>query len=166
MSLILFRFASLRCLAATHLSSPGNGLSWPKLQCTCNAMGILAWHSTNEGVLRSNSACSMLMSDDLRLPIRGIEPWPSRFREVDSTARPLPLPVYRMSHVGTCAGLGWRWRHRGVPKPAQNIPVYAVAGLTVEQFSIASLRIYKRNAVQNLTLHYISCVLIANKFVK
>ena len=54
-------------------------------------------------------------------------------------------------------GLGWRWRHHGVPKPAQNIPsqLYAVAGLTVEQFSIASLRIYNRNAVQ--TLHYSAC---------
>ena len=34
-------------------------------QCTCNAMVTSqAQHSTNEGVLRSNSACSMLMSDD------------------------------------------------------------------------------------------------------
>ena len=48
------------------------------------------------------------------------------------------------------------WRHRGVPKPAQNIPVYTVAGLTVEQFSIMSLRTYRRNAVQNFTLHYIT----------
>ena len=29
--------------------------------------------STSEGVLRSNSACSMLMSDDLRLPRRGLK---------------------------------------------------------------------------------------------
>ena len=38
----------LRCLAATHLSSPDvvNGPSWPKPQCTCNAMGILARYST------------------------------------------------------------------------------------------------------------------------
>ena len=53
---------------------------------------LLARHSTNEGVLRSNSACSMLMSDDLRLPRWGIEPRPSGFRDIDSTARPLPLP--------------------------------------------------------------------------
>ena len=67
MLLILLRFARPQCLAATHLSSPevGNGLSWPKPQCTCNAMVTSqAQHSTNEGVLRSNSACSMLMSDD------------------------------------------------------------------------------------------------------
>ena len=40
MSLILLRFARPQCLAATHLPSPevGNGLSWPKPQCTCNAM--------------------------------------------------------------------------------------------------------------------------------
>ena len=70
-------------IAATHLSSPevGNGLSWLKPQCTCNAMVTSqAQHSANEGVLRSNSACSMLMSDDLRLPRRGIEPRPSGFR--------------------------------------------------------------------------------------
>ena len=60
------------------------------------------------------------------------------------------------SSSDSSAGLGWRWRHRGVPKPAQNIPVFAVAGLTVEQFSIASLRTYRRNAVQNFTLHYIT----------
>ena len=75
-------FARLQCLAATHLSSPevSNGLSWPKPLCTCNAMVTSqAQHSTNEGVLRSNSACSMLMSDDLRLPRRGIEPWPFGF---------------------------------------------------------------------------------------
>ena len=91
--LILLRFARPHCLAATHLSSPyvGNGLSWPKPQCTCNAMVTSqAQHSTNERVLRSNSACSMLMSDDLRLPRRGIEHRPSGFRDVDSTARPLP----------------------------------------------------------------------------
>ena len=65
MSLILLRFARPQCLAATHLSSPevGNGLSWPKPPCTCNAMVIIiARHSsTNEGVLRSKSACSMPM---------------------------------------------------------------------------------------------------------
>ena len=38
------------------------------------------------------SIYSMLMSDDLRLPRRGIEPWPSGFREVASTARPWLLP--------------------------------------------------------------------------
>ena len=95
MSLILLRFARLQCLAATHLSSPevGKGLSWPKPQCTCNAMVTSqAQHSTNEGVLSSNSACSMLMSDDLRLPRRGLEPRLSGFRIVDSTARPLSLP--------------------------------------------------------------------------
>ena len=85
------------CLAATHLSSPeiGNGLSWPKPPCACNAIWLLAMqaqHSTNEGVLRSNSACSMLMSDDLRLPRRGIEPRPSGFRDIGSTSRPSPLP--------------------------------------------------------------------------
>ena len=98
MSLILLRFARPQCLAATHLSSPevGNGLSWPKPQCTCNAMVTSqTQHCTNEGVLRSNSACSMLMSDDLRLPSRGIEPRPSGFRDIDSTSRPSPLPVYR-----------------------------------------------------------------------
>ena len=67
---------------------------WPKPQCTCNAMVTSqAQPSTNEGVLRSNSACSMLMSDDLRLPRRGIEPRPPRFRQVNSTARPLPIPL-------------------------------------------------------------------------
>ena len=87
--------AVLSCLP-THSSSPevGNGLSWPKPQCTCNAMVTShAQHSTNEGVLRSNSACSMLMSDDLWLPRRGIEPRPTGFREVDSTAMPLPFPA-------------------------------------------------------------------------
>ena len=91
-SLILLRFARPQCLAVTHLSSPevGNGLSWPKPQCTCNAMVTSqALLSTNEGVLRSNSACSMLMSDDLRLSRRGIEPRPSGFRDIGST------PVYR-----------------------------------------------------------------------
>ena len=95
MSLILLRFARPQCLAATHLSSPevGNGLSWPKPLCTCNAMVTSqAQHSTNEGVPRSNSACSMLMSDDLRLPRRGIEPRPSGFRDIGSTSRPSPLP--------------------------------------------------------------------------
>ena len=56
MSLILLRFARPQCLAATHLSSPevGNGLSWPKPQCICNAMVTSqAQHSTYEGVLRS-----------------------------------------------------------------------------------------------------------------
>ena len=69
-------------IAGTHSSSPevGNGLSWSKPQCTYNAMVTSqAQHSTNEGVLSSNSACSMLMSDDLRLPRRGIEPGPSGF---------------------------------------------------------------------------------------
>ena len=95
MSLILLRFARPQCLAATHLSSPevGNGLSWPKPQCTCNAMVTSqAQHSTNEGVLSSNSACSMLMGDDLRLPRQGIELRPSGFRDIGSTARPSPLP--------------------------------------------------------------------------
>ena len=54
------------------------------------------------------------------------------------------------------SGPGWRRRHRGVPQPAQNILVYAVAGMTVEQFSIAFLRTYRRNTVQNSTLHYIT----------
>ena len=96
MSLILRRFARPQCLAATHLSSPevGNGLSGPKPQCTCNAMVTSqTQHCTNEGVLRSNSACSMLMSDDLRLPRRGIEPRPFGFRDIDSTSRPSPLPL-------------------------------------------------------------------------
>ena len=94
--LILLRFARPQCLAATHLSSPevGNGLSWPKPQCTCNAMVTSqTQHSINEGVLRSNSACSMLMSDDLRLPKRGIEPRPSGFRDIGSTSRLSPLPI-------------------------------------------------------------------------
>ena len=80
-----------QCLSATHLSSPdvGNGLSWPKPQCTCNAMVTSqAQHSTNEGVLRSNSACSMLMSDDLRLPRRGIEPRPFGFRSTRFVVKP------------------------------------------------------------------------------
>ena len=95
MSLILLCFARSQCSAATHLSSPevGNGLSWPKPQCTCNAMVTgQAQHNTNEGVLRGNSACSLLMSDDLQLPRRGIKPRPSGFRGLDSTVRPLPLP--------------------------------------------------------------------------
>ena len=99
MSPILLRFARPQCLAATHLSSPevGNGLSWPKPQCTCNAMVTSqAQHSTNEGVLRSNSACSMLMSDDLRLPRRGIEP-----RHPGSEASTLPL--------GHLPSLGYIW---------------------------------------------------------
>ena len=47
MSLILLRFARPQCLAATHLSSPevGNGLCWPKPQCTCNMPWLLARHS-------------------------------------------------------------------------------------------------------------------------
>ena len=103
MSLILLRFARPQCLAATHLSSPyvGNGLSWPKTQCTSNAMQTnQAPHSKapcNEGVLRSNSACSMLMSDDLRLPRWGIEPRPSGFRDISSTARSSPLPFTLVS---------------------------------------------------------------------
>ena len=94
-------FARPQCLAAIYSSSPevGNGLSWPKPQCTCNAMVTSqAQHSTNEGVLRSNSACSMLMRDDLRLPRRGIEPRPPGFRQVDCTARPLPLPNDKFNH--------------------------------------------------------------------
>ena len=105
MSLILLSFARPQCLAATHLLSPevGNGLNWPKPQCTCNVMVTSqAQHSTNEGVLRSNSACSMLMSDDLRLPRRGIEPRPFGFREVGSTARPLPLPLLRAKTESKC----------------------------------------------------------------
>ena len=95
MSLILLRFACPQCLAATHSSSPdvGNGLSWPKPQCICNAMVTSqAQHSTNEGVLLSNSAHSMLMSDDLWLPRRGIKPRPSGFWDITTIARPLPLP--------------------------------------------------------------------------
>jgi len=41
--------------------------------------------------LLSYSTCSMLMSDDLRLLRRGIEPGPSGFGEFGSTAGPLPL---------------------------------------------------------------------------
>ena len=58
-----------------------------------------AQHSTNDlGVLRSNSACSMLMSDDLRLPRRGIESRVPR-QDIGSTAMPLPLPCvsYRLT---------------------------------------------------------------------
>ena len=36
---------------------------------------------------------TMLMSDDLRLPRRGIEPRPSGFQDIGSTSRPLPLPM-------------------------------------------------------------------------
>ena len=36
----------------------------------------------------------MLMSDDLRLPRRGIEPRPSGFRDIGSTSRPSPLPKW------------------------------------------------------------------------
>ena len=53
-SLILLRFARPQCLAATHLSSPevGNGLSWPKPHCTCNAMVTSqTQHCTNEGAV-------------------------------------------------------------------------------------------------------------------
>ena len=95
-SLILLRFTRPQCLAATHLSSPeiGSRLSWPKQQCTCNAIITnQAQHSTNEGVLRSNSACSMLMSDNLQLPWQGIESRLSRLWDIGSTARPSPLPV-------------------------------------------------------------------------
>ena len=56
-------------------------------------MPWLLAYSTSEGVLRSNSACSMLMSDDLRLPRRGIEPRPSGFRDIGSTSKPSPLPI-------------------------------------------------------------------------
>ena len=43
---------------------------------------LLTRHSTTPmGVLRSKSACSKLMSDDLRLP-RRIKPQPSGFREI------------------------------------------------------------------------------------
>ena len=58
---------------------------------------LIAKHSTNEGVLCSNSACSMLMSDDLRLPRQGIKPRPSEFRGIGSTARPSPLPIESVS---------------------------------------------------------------------
>ena len=53
---------------------------------------IQTQHNTSEGVLLSNSACSILMSDGLWLPRRGIEPGPSGFWDIGSTARPLPLP--------------------------------------------------------------------------
>ena len=99
-SLILLRFTRPQCLAATHLSSPevGNGLNWPKPQCTCNSMVTSqAQHSTNEGVLRSNSACSMLMSDDLRLPRQGIEPQPRG-------SEPSTLPLGRLPSSGKSLG--------------------------------------------------------------
>ena len=59
---------------------------------------LLARHSAyspDEGVLRSNS-CVFNADErrDLRLPRRGIEPRPSGFRDIGSTARPLPLPRY------------------------------------------------------------------------
>ena len=59
------------------------------MQCNTNQ----AQHSTNEGVLLSISAWAMLVSVDLRLPRRGLEPGPSGFWEVDSTARTLPLSM-------------------------------------------------------------------------
>ena len=69
-------------LLICHPHSPevGNGLSWPKPQCTCNAMVRYYSHTqyrTNQGVLRSISACLIniiLKSNDLRPPRRGIEP--------------------------------------------------------------------------------------------
>ena len=135
MSLILLRFARPHCLAATHLSSPevGNGLSWPKPQCTCNAMVTSqTQHSTNEGVLRSNSACSMLMSDDLRLPRRGIEPRPSGFRDIDSTSRPSPLLIRR--------SLGPQFK----PKRVYLIWVPKIAVVTEPLMSVIGLLIYLR----------------------
>ena len=90
MSLILFRFACLQCLVATHSSSPeiGNGLSWPKpykvhmLDTSQAQYSTNEVHSTTTGA-RANvvlliylityllrySTCSILMSesDDLRL---------------------------------------------------------------------------------------------------
>ena len=56
-------------------------------------------HCTNEGVLRSNSACSMLISEDLRLPRRGIESRPSGIRDIDSTSRPSPLHKVRYDTI-------------------------------------------------------------------
>ena len=102
MSLILLRFACPECLAATHLSSPevGSGLSWPKPQCTCNAM--VTSQAQHQRGNCSNSACSRLMSDDLRLPRRRIEPRTSRFRGPDSTTRLLPLPIIIQRPHFTC----------------------------------------------------------------
>ena len=81
----------------THSSSPevGNGMSWPQPQRTCNAMVArhIAQYQRGSTIL-SNSACSMLISDNLRLSRRGLEPGPSRFREVGSTA------------IGHCPSLG------------------------------------------------------------
>ena len=84
-----------------------------------------AQYSTNEVVLLSYLTCSMLMSDDLRLPRRGIEPESSGFWEVGSTARPLPLPCKNWfkqkpaigglgsavsSSTGVLGGTPRRWR--------------------------------------------------------
>ena len=66
-------------------SRSAHAMSWFNLYC------LLARHSTAP-TMEYNSVCSMLMSDDLWLPKRGIEPRSSGFREVGSTARPLPLP--------------------------------------------------------------------------
>ena len=104
MLLIPLHFACPQYLAATHLSSTevSNGLSWPMPKCTCNAMVTSqAQHSTNEGVLGNNSAYSMLMRDDLRLPRAGIKPRPSGLREVGSTARLLPL-IKTKTHSENC----------------------------------------------------------------
>ena len=92
-SLLLLLIAWPQCLAATNLSPPELVTGWVGPSHSAHAMPrLLDRHSTNEGVLRSNSACSMLMSINLLLPRRGLEPRPSGFLEVDSTARPLPLP--------------------------------------------------------------------------
>ena len=65
-------------------------------------------HRNNKGVLRSNSECSMLMSNDLQLQRQGIEPWPSGFQEVDSTTRPLPLAINQQLQISiTCDRLGY-----------------------------------------------------------
>ena len=66
MSFILLRFARPQCLSAIHLASPevGDGLNWPKPQCTYNAIVTSQAQHANEGVLRSYLVCSMSAAFD------------------------------------------------------------------------------------------------------
>ena len=98
-SLILFRFncpsaASAATHSSRHPHKSVTGWVGPSL---CAHDGYL--YSPNVWVLRSYSTSSMLKSNDLRLPRRGIEPVPSGFWEVGSTARPLPPPPHPLVRI-------------------------------------------------------------------